>query len=661
MNSRSIGERIKRIAIGCRDLAQRPAVRKWGRRCAVGSAVLLFLFSVACYAGMYVRRSNGGLSFSNQLRIPEQLTGEQSDGRRRYELAVATGTSQFLPGQSTETAGVNGSYLGPTLRMRRGDQVDLVVANHLSEETTMHWHGMHVPAQMDGTPHQIIEPGETWTASYEVDQQAATMWYHPHPHGNTGRQAYQGIAGLLIIDDDNSESLDLPNTYGVDDIPLVIQDKLLDDRGQLQFRINQGALYGDQILVNGTWNPSLSIESGLIRFRLLNASNARIFYLGFEDDREFQLIATDGGFLESPFATRRIVLSPGERAEILVDFSDGNEALLKSFPEAGFLMSAESFFAGIGTSHFDLLKIRPTGSSSTSRSIPSRLNTIKRISEDEADVVRPMLLGGFGGGGGPQNQRGGGPQNDRGGGPQNRRGGGGRNGFAPPINGKWMDMHRVDEVVRLGDTEIWELTNRTGQPHPFHVHLVQFQVLDRNGSPPSAPESGWKDTVLVHPGDRVRIIMRFTRYSDPQTPYMYHCHIMEHEDRGMMGQFLVVEQPDQLAAIQDKTSVVVFIAGFACQHCFEQVMLFDQKLAEAGVNLLIVTPDGGPHQQVEETIRGTIVSDPEKRWAGWLGLLHDGPAHGTYLLDRDGQIIWRDDSDEPYMDVETILEQASLE
>ena len=616
------------------------------RRLTVTFAALLCLVGVIGYWLLFMRVSNGGLTFANDLQIPSQLWGEEIDGRLRYQLAVMDGAVSFLPNAKTNTLGVNGGYLGPTIRVRRGDEIDLVVENRLDEVTTMHWHGMHVPAAMDGTPHQPIEPGETWTASFEVDQQAATLWYHPHPHGNTGWQAYRGISGMFWIDDANSESLDLPNTYGVDDIPIILQDRLFDDKGKFQFVRTRGAVYGDTILVNGTWNPKLTVEARRIRLRLLNGSNARIYYLGFDDGRVFHQIATDGGFLESAIETRRVVLAPGERAEILVDFSDGREVVLRSFPEAGLLQTAESFFDGAGSGHLDLLKIEPKKSTRASHAIPKSLNTIPRPDPSLAQKTRQMVLGG------PGRQ----PQQQQ----RGNRGGGGP-GFARgiPINGKTMDMHRIDEVVRLGDVEIWELTNRTGQPHPFHMHLVQFQVVDRNGRSPAGAELGWKDTVLVHPGDRVRIMMPFQRYADPQVPYMYHCHIMEHEDDGMMGQFLVVTEPEQRELVQGQVSVVVFIAGLACNHCYQQIVLFDRELRDADVNLLVVTPDRELDRERADAIKSPIVSDPDKRWAGWFGQIHSGPTHGTLLVDRDGEIVWQAPGAEPYMDVEALLERAN--
>ena len=501
------------------------------KRAVIGLLIVVLLAVATGYWLVFVRPANGGLTFENKLLIPDQLFGTVVDGRRQFQLTVAEGSREFLPGKQTPTAGVNGPYLGPTVRVRRGEEVDLTVRNNLDEMTTMHWHGAHVPARMDGTPHQKIEPGTAWTASFEVGQEAAPLWYHPHPHGRTGLHVYRGVSGFMLIDDDNSDALDLPKTYGVDDIPLVIQDRLFDDAGGFRFVRTEGAVYGDTMLINGTWSPFLQVESRRIRFRLLNGSNARIYYIGFDDNRVFHQIATDGGFLETPLQTRRVSLAPGERVEILVDFSDGAEVVLKSYPETGFLAFFETigaFFAGIGTGNLELLKIVPRAAERASHALPERLNTIARIDASKAAKTRPMRLGGPILGGQPRFGQGG--------------------PVGPPINGKIMDMERIDEVVRLGDIEIWEVNNIGGQAHPFHVHLVQFQILDRNGQPPSGAELGWKDTVWVPDGDIVRIIMPFERYADPEVPYMYHCHIMEHEDAGMMGQFLVVEDPEQVGS-----------------------------------------------------------------------------------------------------------------
>jgi bilirubin oxidase len=470
-------------------------------------SLLATLLAILLYWVLFVRVTNAGLTFDNELRIPPEMKGMvNEDGVKVFDLRVEHGKMEFLSGQIAETLGVNGNYLGPTIRADRGDRVILNVSNYLKEDTTMHWHGMHVPAVMDGTPHQTISPGKMWTAEYEITQESGTMWYHPHTHGKTAVQVYHGIAGLFILDDENSKRIDIPDTYGDDDIPLIIQDRLFNEDGSLNYEIRRNANYGDTILVNGTYDPHVSLESRKIRFRILNGSNARIYWIGFDDEREFQQIATDGGFLDSPVDTTRVRIAPGERAEIVVDFSDGKDVILKSFPEAGLLETYSSWSAATTNGHFDLLEIRPQPASRNSHVIPKRLNRIARLERGSADVERTMAMGGM------------------------------------VINGKSMDMGRIDERIRLGDTEIWKIRNQTGRMHPFHVHLVQFLILDRNGRKPSAQESGWKDTVLVMPEERIDVIMKFDQHADPDVPYMYHCHILEHEDNGMMGQFVVVDE-----------------------------------------------------------------------------------------------------------------------
>jgi blue copper oxidase len=234
---------------------------------------------------------------------------------------------------------------------------------------------MHLPAAADGGPHQTIEPGETWTPRWEIDQPAATLWYHPHPHRQTADHVYRGIAGMFILDDPDADALPLPDTWGVNDVPVIIQDKRLHDDGSLDFSdrmISLTGRLGDKTLVNCTYDPHLDIRHQRVRFRLLNASNARIYNLGFSDDREFDLIATDGGLLETPQRLTRIQLSPGERAENVSAFEPGERVVLRSFePELG-TNFFENRFAG-GDDSFDLLQIRAAPTLTPSPELPERL------------------------------------------------------------------------------------------------------------------------------------------------------------------------------------------------------------------------------------------------------------------------------------------------
>jgi FtsP/CotA-like multicopper oxidase with cupredoxin domain len=464
------------------------------------------------------------------LRIPALLAPRtDTQGRKVFDLTAQAGTSTFLPGTTTQTWGFNGAYLGPTLRIARGDRVLLHVHNQLSAMTTMHSHGMRLPAIDDGGPHQMIPPGATWSPSWMIDQPAATLWYHPHPDGQTADQVYLGLAGMSIIDDRDSVALTLPDTYGVNDIPVIIQDKNLNADGSLNFAVNSSHSFdlgrlGQTILINGTYSPHLTIGDQRVRFRLLNASDARIYNVGFADGRTFDLIATDAGLVEHPVPLQRIQLAPAERAEIVATFEPGERIMLHSFApdlglsgvpdggtggkeaneangfgEAGF---SESRLNGGGQS-FDLLQISAAGTLRPSPALPTRLATIPV--PDIAKAVRTRAF-----------------QLDR----------------ADAVNGMRMSMTRVDAVVLADSTEIWEVDGFV--PHDFHIHGVGFRVIDYAGGPPPPQIDGWKDTVYIPPFQTVRLLVPFGNYTDPHHPYMYHCHIMQHEDAGMMGQFVVI-------------------------------------------------------------------------------------------------------------------------
>ena len=485
------------------------------RALAVLGVLVLALVGAGIWMWSSAAQSNvGELSFANELRIPPLAEPSVDEpGRKVFDLRLEEGDAELLPGKQTETWGANGPYLGPTLRAERGDEVTVNVDNELPKTTTLHWHGMHLPAAADGGPHQKIEPGETWSPSWTIDQPAASLWYHPHLMGQTGDHLYRGIAGMFILDDPASESLPLPDEYGVDDIPLVIQDKRLDDDGSLDFSesmISPTGRLGDKILINGTYDPHVEVTDSLVRLRLLNGSTARIYDIGFADDREFTLIATDGGLLERPERMNRIRLSAGERAEIVVELEPGESVILRSFePDLG-TNAVEGRFSGADDS-FDLLELRAATKLDDSQDLPEKLVPQERPPLSEVDRVRRFELG-------------------------NRE-----------INDRKMDMARIDQVIELGMTEIWEVENTTGTPHSFHPHDVRFRILEYAGEAPPPSLSGLKDTVYVPPGETVRLLTSFEDYADPDLPYMFHCHVLEHEDRGMMGQFVVVE-PGQRAA-----------------------------------------------------------------------------------------------------------------
>ena len=452
------------------------------------------------------------LDFGNRLRIPGLAASRVAeDGVREFRLSAVAGAAEFLAGTSTPTWGYtdgryDAGYLGPTLWAARGERVRVTVENRLSETTSVHWHGMHLPARFDGGPHQPIAAGESWQPEWLIDQPAATLWYHPHPHGETESQVTRGLAGLFYLDDGTNP--DLPHRYGIDDIPIILQDRSFDSRGQFSLRGRAvTGLLGDKILVNGTYNPYLPVTTRRVRLRILNASTARIYHLAFADDREFALVATDSGFLPAPQRTRRLLLSPAERAEIMVDLRPGDRPVLRSVPWDLNMMTPLTNGAG-GNDHLDLLQLRAANSLAEGGRLPERLETNPAVALDHVAARRTFQLDGH------------------------------------EINGHQMEMSRVDTVVGAGTTELWTVQNAHNQPHNFHVHGVAFQIVPLGAAAPD-PRLGWKDTVLLSAGETVQLAIKFPPYQDPLTPYMYHCHLMWHEDVGMMAQFTVVD-PDQV-------------------------------------------------------------------------------------------------------------------
>jgi suppressor of ftsI len=436
-----------------------------------------------------------------RLRIPPLARPEVgADGVKQFALTLqGDGRSQFRPGPTTATWGINGAYLGPTVRASRGDEVRMVVTNRLPETSTLHWHGLHLPARMDGGPHQMVDPGATWIAGWTIEQPATTSWYHPHLHGSTAQHVFRGLAGLFVVDDPDAPPL--PHDYGVDDIPLIIQDKRFDSAGQFDDGdVDSGTFgfLGDTILVNGTYDPFVEVGAELVRFRLLNASNARVYRIGFADDRQFHVVATEGGPLERPAATDRVKLSPGERAEIVVRFAAGEQVLLTSRGED----SAQA--NDIEEDDFDLLRVVAAARLSPSAPVPPLLGGSPATRPSPGARVRRFVLTGS------------------------------------EINGKDMDVARIDEVVPAGALEVWEVENTT-YAHNFHVHGAAIRILDLSGSPPPPSHDGPKDTVFIRKEGTARLAVQFDGHTDPTSPYMYHCHILRHEDKGMMGQFVVVE------------------------------------------------------------------------------------------------------------------------
>ena len=375
----------------------------------------LFLGAAAVISGgVYATRGlwAAGSSEPQPLRIPPLLDAREQG--QSIALTAKAGSTEFFAGRASQTLGYNGSYLGPTIRLHRGDDVQMAVTNALGQDTTVHWHGLLIPAEVDGSPHQLIRPGDTWRPVLAVRQPAATLFYHSHAHGQTATQVYQGLAGVLLIADDAQAALGLPSEYGVDDLPLVLQDRQFDS-GRLMLPTGmmtamQGRR-GDTLLVNGTPNAVARVPARLIRLRFVNGSNARIYDLSFNDGRAFHWIATEGGLLDAPVELRSLELAPGQRAEVLVDFSDGRKATLLTAADNNASMmggmmrmpgAAADLFSG-GKANVLVFEPGARDARAASRAIPSRLTRIERLDESRAVKRRRFVLnmgmGGMGGGG----------------------------------------------------------------------------------------------------------------------------------------------------------------------------------------------------------------------------------------------------------------------
>jgi bilirubin oxidase len=460
----------------------------------------------------------------NTMWIPDTLSGPN------FTLNIRDTFAQIVPtGNQTITGGINGKFWGPTLLMNKGDIVHMTVNNHLNDSTTLHWHGMHLPAVMDGGPHQIIPPGTTWQPYWEVKNQASTLWYHPHLHEMSQEQITKGIGGMIIIRDTEEAALNLPRKYGVDDIPVMITDR--DINAQHQFAI---VPYGDSIMANMTLRAQYSVPSQVVRFRLLNGAIETSYNLGFSDNRPFYVIGTDGGLLDTPVlingATPRFILNTGERVEILVDLSGqaGSTVFLKAYNQTlpNFVAGSENFPNGpfasfLGHTNYNILKLNIGNQTANPvSSIPTALVSNQFPLEQDAALTRVITISDSTG------------------------------VTSVPILGptafilghQLFNMNVINHTIPLDQTEIWELKSTSGFGHPFHIHDVEFKILTINGVAPTVQQAGWKDVVLVERNKTVRFIAKFSDYADATHPFMYHCHIALHEDEGMMGQFVVTDQ-----------------------------------------------------------------------------------------------------------------------
>lgn len=447
----------------------------------------------------------------------------------RIPLELISSTHDFGNGASSSTSGINNNYLGPVLRVKQGQTLPFDVANKIDDVSTLHWHGLHIPGDVDGGPHQEIEPGSTWSPDVPIVQRASMNWFHSHTHGKTAKQTYNGLAGVLLIEDDASLAADLPQTYGVDDFTLVLQDKKFDGAGKMSYELTgevfEEGFLGDTFVVNGAIAPvGANIPKGLVRLRILNACNARFLTLSMSNG-PINVIASDGGFLASTVQSQSIIMSPGERYEILVDMNNiESNSLMVNFEEEneGVLDFLGGLFGG-GAQQATLLTLTQNADQGFSGSMPNNLANLSTPKPADATTTRSFELS-MGGDNAQLAALALAWGNICGDG-------------AMSINGQPMNMERIDEEVKIGSTEIWRI-NVDEDLHPFHIHGCSFRILSQNGEEAPAYAQGWKDMVHVDEGWS-EVLVKFDYKAPKDAPYMYHCHILEHEDCGMMGQFTV--------------------------------------------------------------------------------------------------------------------------
>jgi len=456
------------------------------------------------------------------LRIPELIEGTE------FQLDLHKETKSFWPGETTATYALNHEkFWGPTLVFNKGDTVRLNVKNSLDEVTTLHWHGMHLPAEVDGGPFQLIQPGTTWTASFVVKNNASTYWYHPHPHEATQKQITYGAGGLIIVRDPIESRLALPRTYGIDDIPLVLTSRRFHTNDQFSFE-GDNDKYGDYLFANGTLDPEVTLPAQFVRLRILNAEIERGYDLGFSDGRTFHVIATDGGLVDKPIPVTRMKLMVGERVEILVNL--GSDKAGSSLDLMSYNAGQSFGFPGgepgrtppngglLNNLNFRVLHIKvaaPTPQAVTR--LPDVLTKNRFWTDAEVNQHRTIGISRFG----P-------PQKE----------------FA--FDRKYFDMNFINQVVKLGDVEAWTVTNDRTFGHSFHIHDVQFHIVSRSDGPVADYEQGWKDTLYLPRGASATFITKFEDFASDTAPFMYHCHMANHEDGGLMGQFLVSRDPSAL-------------------------------------------------------------------------------------------------------------------
>ncbi len=506
----------------------------------------------------------------NHLPVLSDEDGDANNGAATYTLTANPSVNVTINSPTaswtTPMMRYNNLQLPPIIKAKRNDNMTLNVINNLSSDTTIHWHGFKIPADQDGGPDFPIAASSSKQYNFQMLQPAASLWFHPHPDMKTGEQVYRGLAGVYLLSDAISEQLETAKQLpaGNFDISMLIQDRRFNAESngvrELAYKtmdMDSDGMLGDTILVNGAVLPKLAVETRQYRFRIYNTSNARTYDFSLSDGKKFKIVGTDGGLLASPVEVDHIMLGAAERAEIVIDFSQygvNDKVMLvsKAFNSGMMDTMMESMNSDMSGGimegmlangmYLDIMRFdiatAATDDVTLYSALPSNAEIYTRSTASQSDNTRnfvmTMLMGNEG-------------MNAGNAGMGNNSGNAGNGNNAPMnmrfvINGKTFDMNRIDEVIDLStlanNTEIWSIQNLSPMAHPFHAHAIQWQILSRDSVPATGIDLGWKDTVLVQSGETVNFIGRF----DPvvnKGDYMYHCHILEHEDAGMMGFFKI--------------------------------------------------------------------------------------------------------------------------
>jgi len=462
----------------------------------------VFVLSLTLVAPSAPREDSTALSPVDDIRSsnpPVLINVSKLPKTVEVNITAAVTRLSLIPGVTSEVFAYNGHVPGPTLDVREGDHVIIHFRNNLPEPTTVHWHGIHLPVESDGSPLYPIAPGATHDYEFTVKPGAAgTYWYHPHPDRRTGFAIGKGLYGAIIV-----RAADDPLPKSIPDRLILLSDNRFLQDGSIDFPAGESlhggideenGREGPVLFVNGHVMPAMKIRPGEVqRWRIANASAGRIYRLALAGHTMLQ-VGSDGGLLEKPVEVKEILLTTGERVEVLVRGTDapGTKTTLQNLPYDRYAPQTRP--ADWQTTR-DLLTLETTNETPvTPVAIPVTLRKIIRLDTTKATAVRTIVFG------------------------------------QGMINGKHMDMARVDVSTHVGATEIWEITNIVGMDHPFHLHGFQFQVLDRDGV--REPYLAWRDMLNIPKHSSARIIVR---YDDYPGKWMFHCHILDHEDHGMMG------------------------------------------------------------------------------------------------------------------------------